>query len=173
VALIAFAALQTAGTFIAYLSSFASALVQDPAADQQSSTIAGFFTTLGVVLVFVTDLHHLMLRAIVDSYGLFTPRAPPPLDDFCSFIARTVAESFGLGVQLAAPFLVVSLVYNVGRLARPADATTPGLLLRPSAAGRVAAVGDDADRFRDHAGLPRPFRGYARRRLRRLMSSHG
>jgi flagellar biosynthetic protein FliR len=114
VALIAFAALQTAGTFIAYLSSFASALVQDPVADQQSSTIAGFFTALGLVLVFVTDLHHLMLRAIVDSYGLFTPRAPPPLDDFCSFIARTVAESFGLGVQLAAPFLVVSLVYNVG-----------------------------------------------------------
>jgi flagellar biosynthesis protein FliR len=74
---IAFAALHTAGTFIAYLSSFTSALVQDPVADQQSSTIAGFFTTLGVVLVFVTDLHHLMLRAIVDSYGLLTPGAPP------------------------------------------------------------------------------------------------
>jgi flagellar biosynthetic protein FliR len=114
VALIAFAALQTAGTFIAYLSSFASALVQDPVADQQSSTIAGFFTALGLVLIFVTDLHHLMLRAIVDSYGLFTPGAPPPLDDFCGFITHAVAESFGLGVQLAAPFLVVSLVYNVG-----------------------------------------------------------
>jgi flagellar biosynthetic protein FliR len=114
VARIAFAALHTAGTFIAYLSSFTSALVQDPVADQQSSTIAGFFTTLGVVLVFVTDLHHLMLRAIVDSYGLLTPGTPPPLGDFCSFIARTVAESFGLGVRLAAPFLIISLVYNVG-----------------------------------------------------------
>ena len=114
VALIAFAALQTAGTFVAYLSSFASALVHDPVADQQSSTIAGFFTALGLVLVFVTDLHHPMLRAIVDSYGLFTPGGPPPFDDFCSFVARTVAESFGLGVQLAAPFLVVSLAYNVG-----------------------------------------------------------
>ena len=45
--------------------------MQDPVADQQSSTIAGFFTALGLVLIFVTDLHHLMLRAIVDSYGLF------------------------------------------------------------------------------------------------------
>jgi flagellar biosynthetic protein FliR len=69
VALIAFAALQTAGTFVAYLSSFASALVQDPVTDQQSSTITGFFTALGLVLIFVTDLHHLMLRAIVDSYA--------------------------------------------------------------------------------------------------------
>ncbi len=114
VALIAFAALQTAGTFVAYLSSFASALVQDPVTDQQTSTVTGFFTALGLVLIFVTDLHHLMLRAIVDSYGLFTPGQPPPIDDFCGFITHTVAESFGLGVQLAAPFLVVSLVYNVG-----------------------------------------------------------
>ena len=45
---------------------------------------------------------------------MFDPGAPPPLDDFCSFIARTVADSFALGVQLAAPFLIVSLVYNVG-----------------------------------------------------------
>src|SRR5512144_671260 len=75
VALIAFAALQTAGTFVAYLSSFASALVQDAVTDQQTSTVTGFFTALGLVLIFVTDLHHLMLRAIVDSYGLFTPGA--------------------------------------------------------------------------------------------------
>src|SRR5512144_792996 len=94
VALIAFAALQTAGTFVAYLSSFASALVQDPVTDQQTSTVTGFFTALGLVLIFVTDLHHLMLRAIVDSYGLFTPGQPPPIDDFCGFITHTVAESF-------------------------------------------------------------------------------
>ena len=114
VARIVFAALQTAGTFTAYLSSFASALVQDPVADQQSSTIAGFFTALGLVLIFVTDLHHPMLRAIVDSYDLFVPGAPPPLDDICNFIVRTAADSFALGVQLAAPFLIVNLVYNVG-----------------------------------------------------------
>jgi flagellar biosynthesis protein FliR len=114
IARIVFAALQTAGTLTAYLSSFASALVQDPVADQQSSTIAGFFTALGLVLVFVTDMHHLMLRAIVDSYGLFAPGAPPPLDDICGVIARTAADSFALGVQLSAPFLIVNLVYNVG-----------------------------------------------------------
>jgi flagellar biosynthesis protein FliR len=114
IARIVFAALQTAGTFTAYLSSFTSSLVQDPIADQQSSTIAGFFTALGLVLVFVTDVHHLMLRAITDSYGLFVPGAPPPMDDICNFIVRTAADSFSLGVQLAAPFLIVNLVYNVG-----------------------------------------------------------
>ena len=46
-------ALQTAGTIISYVSSMANALIQDPIAEQQSSTIAGFLLITGVVLVFV------------------------------------------------------------------------------------------------------------------------
>ena len=111
---IAFAALQIAGSYTALLASFANALVQDPIVDQQSSTIAGFFTTLGVVVLFAADLHHLMLRALVDSYAVFLPQAGLPIGDVSAAIARAVADSFALGVQLAAPFVVVSLVYNIG-----------------------------------------------------------
>lgn len=114
VARIAFAALQTAGTFIAFLSSFANALVQDPVTDQQSSTVSGFLSALGLVAVFATDLHHLMLRGIVDSYSVFTPAELLSSADLAAAVERTVADSFGLGVQLAAPFLIVGLVYNVG-----------------------------------------------------------
>jgi len=111
---IAFAALQTAGTFTAFLSSFANALSHDPVVEEQSSTVAGFFTTLGVVMVFAAHLDHLMLRSLVDSYGVFTPGNVLPLGDFADSVARDIARSFALGVQLAAPFLLVSLVYNVG-----------------------------------------------------------
>jgi flagellar biosynthesis protein FliR len=111
---IAFSALQTAGTFIAYLTSFTTGFIQDPVAEQQSATVAGFFTTLGLVAVFAVGLDHLMLRAIADSYALFAPGTPPPLADFSRLIARQAADAFALGVQLAGPFLIVSLVYNVG-----------------------------------------------------------
>ncbi len=111
---IAFAALQVAGSYVALLSSFANALVQDPIVDQQSSTISGFFTTLGVVVLFAADLHHLLLRTLVDSYAVFLPQGGMPVGDLSAAIARAVADSFALGVQLAAPFVVVSLVYNVG-----------------------------------------------------------
>jgi len=111
---IAFAALQIAGTTIAFLGSFANALVQDPIVDQQSSAIGGFFTTLGIVVVFAADLHLVMLRALVDSYATFSPQAGVPLDDFAAAVAHAVGDSFALGVQLAAPFIIVSLVYNVG-----------------------------------------------------------
>lgn len=111
---IAFAALQVAGSYVALLSSFANALVQDPIVDQQSSAIGGFFTTLGIVVVFAADLHLVMLRALVDSYATFLPQTGASLGDLAAATARAVADSFALGVQLAAPFVVVSLVYNVG-----------------------------------------------------------
>ena len=50
-------ALQTVGTIAALASSMANALIQDPIADQQSSTISGFLLTIGVVLIFVSDQH--------------------------------------------------------------------------------------------------------------------
>lgn len=109
-----FSALQVAGTFIAFLGGFANALVHDPIADQQSSTVSGFFTTLGLVLVFATDLHLLMLRALADSYAVFNPGGPLPAGDLVMVIARSAADGFGLGIQLAAPFVVVGLIYNIG-----------------------------------------------------------
>ncbi|MCU0894091.1 MAG: flagellar biosynthetic protein FliR [Rhodospirillales bacterium] len=107
-------ALQVAGTFIAYFSSLANALVHDPVADQQTSTISGFLGTVGLVLIFVSDLHHLMLRAIVGSYDRFPAGAMLPTDGFAEAATSAVAASMVLGLQLAAPFLVIALVYNVG-----------------------------------------------------------
>ncbi|MGF1639333.1 MAG: flagellar biosynthetic protein FliR [Rhodospirillales bacterium] len=114
VAAILVAALQVAGTFGAFFLSLSNALVQDPVADQQTATLAGFFGTVGLVLIFVTDLHHLMLAAIVDSYRVFLPGVLPPLGDLAETIARQAAESVALGLQMAAPFLIVTLVYHLG-----------------------------------------------------------
>ncbi len=114
IARIVVAALQIAGTLVAYFSALASALVQDPIADQQSSTLSGFLGTLGLVLIFVTDLHHLMLRAVVSSYTAFPPGASLPIGGFAAAITAAVADSMLLGLQLSAPFLIAGLVYNIG-----------------------------------------------------------
>lgn len=107
-------ALQTAGTIAALASSMANALTQDPVAEQQSSTISGFLLTLGVVMIFVTDTHHLMLRALLESYMMFEPGARLPFGDFADTMARSVTESFSLGLQLSAPFVVIGLTYYIG-----------------------------------------------------------
>ncbi len=107
-------ALQTAGTIISYVSSMANALIQDPIAEQQSSTIAGFLLTTGVVLVFVVDLHHVMIMAIADSYTMFEPGRALPMEDITYVMARRVADSFALGLKLASPFVIVGLTYYIG-----------------------------------------------------------
>ena len=107
-------ALQTAGTLIAYSSAMANAMVNDPVSEQQSSTTAGFLMTAGLVLIFVADLHHLMLRALVDSYTLFDPGSRLPAGDFSNFFTNHVNDSFALGLQLSMPFVIVGLTYNIG-----------------------------------------------------------
>ncbi len=114
IARILIGALQTAGTVIAYVSSMANALIQDPIAEQQSSTVAGFLLITGTVLIFVTDMHHLMIRAIADSYTLLEPGSPIPAGDLAQVIGRRVADSFALGLKLAAPFVIVGLTYYIG-----------------------------------------------------------
>lgn len=108
------ATLQTAGTVIALASAMSNALIQDPIAEQQSSTISGFLLTVGMVLIFVTDLHHLMIYAVIESYELFEPGKLFLSGDFANFLARRVADSFALGVQLAAPAIVFGLTYYIG-----------------------------------------------------------
>ncbi|MEE8393378.1 MAG: flagellar biosynthetic protein FliR [Rhodospirillales bacterium] len=108
------ASLQTAGTLIAYFSSMANALIQDPIVEQQSSLFGGFLTTVGIVIIFVTDTHHLMIRAVAESYGLFVPGQPLVTGDFSEIVARRVADGFKLGVQMSSPVIVTAITYYLG-----------------------------------------------------------
>lgn len=110
---IALAAMQIAGTFTAYFASLANALVQDPVADQQSATLAGFYGVLALVLIFVTDLHHLMLAGVAASYGAFPAGGGLVAGDAAAAITRAVAASFALGLMLSLPSLIGSVLSNV------------------------------------------------------------
>lgn len=114
------AALATAGMMIAYSSALANALVNDPSAAQQGSIPGSFLTLIALTGIFALDLHHLMLRALVESYQVFVPGQPLPMGDLSDTVARTVARTFALSFQVAAPFIATSLILylGVGLLAR-------------------------------------------------------
>jgi flagellar biosynthetic protein FliR len=67
-----------------------------------------------VTLVFATDLHHLVIAALNDSYTLFRPGEMPLAGDVASHITQIIATAFRIGIQLAAPFLVFGLLFNLG-----------------------------------------------------------
>jgi flagellar biosynthetic protein FliR len=107
-------ALSTAGSIIAYHASLANALVFDTAAAQQGALVGSFLTTAGVLLVFVTNLYQLALRALVDSYALFPAGQLPVLGDMANEMSRVVSESFLFAVQFSAPLIVLGLVFYLG-----------------------------------------------------------
>ena len=104
----------TAGTIIAFQSGFANAFVFNPASAQQSSIISAFLVSAALTLIFVTELHHLMLVALVASYDLFPPGQLPPVSDFSDALQRTIQGSFEMAVRLAAPFIFAGIVFYLG-----------------------------------------------------------
>ncbi|PHP26556.1 flagellar biosynthetic protein FliR [Limimaricola cinnabarinus] len=110
---ILFSALQFAGYQIGMVAGLSNAFAPGTGSFEGSTLIAGALLMAGVALVFATELHHLMIRALLDSYALFPP-GRLMLGDLAQQSVRAVAQSFYLGVSLAAPFYVLSLVLNLG-----------------------------------------------------------
>lgn len=105
---------QIAGAAIAFNIGLGFAQSVDPTQGQQGMALSSFLSVVGVVVIFTTDLHHLAIAAIVDSYKLFPPGAAVPVADFRDAAVETVAGAFLIGVQIAAPFMVFALVFNLG-----------------------------------------------------------
>lgn len=106
--------LQIAGMIIAFQSNLASATIFNPMLAQESSAFGSFMSTLALVLVFSMDIDHRAYGALVDSYRLFVPGAVPDVELMNGAMMRVVANSFKVAVELSAPFLVLSFVFNVG-----------------------------------------------------------
>lgn len=111
---IAISALQVAGTTIAQQLGLSFVTTVDPSQGQQGALIGNFLVMLGIVLIFATNMHYLVIAALDQSYRLFAPGASLPTGDVVQLIITTVAGAFRVGVQIAAPFLVFGLLFNVG-----------------------------------------------------------
>lgn len=106
-------ALAVAGEALSLQTTLSFAQTANPLQAQPGAALASFLTLMGVVLIFSADLHHLFIGAIARSYSLFAPTRPLDVGDAALLAGRTVGETFALGVQLAAPVIVFSLVVNI------------------------------------------------------------
>jgi len=111
---LAISALQLTGAVVAQQLGIGFVTEIDPSQGQQGVILGNFLTLLGVALIFATDLHHLVIAALDDSYTLFAPGEVPATDDMAALATRTIAGAFRVGVQLAAPFLAFGILFNLG-----------------------------------------------------------
>jgi flagellar biosynthetic protein FliR len=106
-------ALTTAGEIVSLQTTLSFAQTANPLQAAPGSTIASFLMLFGVTLIFATNTDHLFIAGMVGSYQLIAPAKPLIMGDFAEMAVRTLGESFLLGVQLSAPVLVFSLIFNV------------------------------------------------------------
>jgi flagellar biosynthesis protein FliR len=114
IARILLAAVEVAGTLISINLGLSAALVFNPMLQQQESVTSAFYSVAGVLIIFLADLHHPMLRAFVSSYNVFEPGVFFQWGDFSDAVARAVMESFKIGVEMASPFMIIGTIFYVG-----------------------------------------------------------
>ena len=107
-------ALQVAGVVVAQQMGLGFVTAVDPTQGQQGMIVGNFLAVLGITMIFATDLHHLVIMALNDSYIIFKPGELPIIGDVAHALSGTVAGAFRIGVQIAAPFLVFGLLFNMG-----------------------------------------------------------
>jgi len=80
--------------------------------NEPAQAAANLFMVTAVMIIFLTDLHHEILRAAVGSYAVLAPGAVLSVEDALTVIAARVGEAFLIALRLAAPFFIYSVIVN-------------------------------------------------------------
>lgn len=107
-------ALDTAGMVISISSGLSNAQLFNPALSTQGSLVGAFLSVTGIVVLFAMNLHHLLFAGIIESYEFFPVGALPDVGSMAEMIARAVTAAFAIGIKIAAPFLVISILIYTG-----------------------------------------------------------
>lgn len=110
IARIFMAALDVAGMLISMNMGIANAQIFNPQLASQGSIIGAFLSIAGAALLFATNLHHMLIFGMMDSYNRFPlGEAVPDVSGMAQTVALAVSQSFTIGFFIAVPFIIVSL----------------------------------------------------------------
>lgn len=81
----------------------------------EANSVLGVWFFMGaIVFIFVSGLHYFMLDAISISYIVIPVGQFPHLGDAAKHIVSVFSGVFVLGIQMATPFILLSIVFNLG-----------------------------------------------------------
>jgi flagellar biosynthetic protein FliR len=103
-------ALEAAGMIVGIQTGLSSATMMNPALATQSPLPSAFFSIAGLVLIFITGMDHFLIRTTFSLYDAFPPGGSPLLGDMAQTVIHVANQSFVIGIELAAPFLIMGLL---------------------------------------------------------------
>ncbi len=104
-------ALAMAGQIIGQSIGLSNIFVLPGMGDEVASALSSLFAVTGLVLFFVTDLHHLAIEAAAASFQILPIGAPFEIGLLAERLAHTLQYSLTLAAALSAPFLVLGFVF--------------------------------------------------------------
>ncbi len=107
-------ALDVAGMIISFASSLSNAQLFNPSLSSQGSLLGAFFSVTGTTFLLTTDMHHFLIKGIMESYKTFTLGEFINTGSMAELVSKAVATSFMVGMQIAAPFVVLTLLIYIG-----------------------------------------------------------
>lgn len=114
VARVLMTALDTAGMLISMSSGLANAQIFNPSLAAQGSIVGAFLSVTGVMILFATNLHQLLIYGLVESYDMFPVGGVPDTGSMAEMMVRAISASFLTGFQMGIPFIVISLLLYIG-----------------------------------------------------------
>jgi flagellar biosynthetic protein FliR len=117
---IAFAGLQLGGQMIGYHLGFSAVQAIDPQTQNRSTLMSGYLTMMGYVLLLATNQHHIMFRALADSYKVFPIGASITTNQWFGALLEASKQIFVIGWRIALPVFLATflLEVTVGFIAR-------------------------------------------------------
>ena len=109
-----FMSLHFVGQILSLQSGLGSAAFFDPMQKSQVAIFSNFMLIIAIVMIFATNVHHLFISAVADSYMKFPPGELVDSGDVSRFVSFVVNDSFILSFKIVSPFLVVGLAIMTG-----------------------------------------------------------
>lgn len=127
------AALDVAGMVISLSTGLGNAQLFIPTMASQGSLVGAVLTMTGVVMIFVTNMHHFIIAGLVNSYHTFPVGLLPAPEGMAMIVSKAVAVTFTTGIQIAAPFILIGMMIYIimGILARLMPQVQVFLLVLP------------------------------------------
>jgi flagellar biosynthesis protein FliR len=105
--------LQFAGAVLATAIGFSAPGGADVLEDTQDTSLTSMLTFSGLLLLFMMDFHHLVFRALVDSYNATPVGAVIDPQKMLITLTDTLRASTMIMLRLASPFLIYGLMFNI------------------------------------------------------------
>ncbi|MBB4010203.1 flagellar biosynthetic protein FliR [Allorhizobium taibaishanense] len=106
--------LQFAGSILTMMIGFNGTTMPDVLEDSPENQMTNMISFCGLMMLFMMDFHHIVFRALIDSYTVMPMGGVPDTQKMLITLTDTASRTYMLMLRLSSPFIIYGLMFNVG-----------------------------------------------------------